>query len=107
MGLFVSHISGSRSPDSPYGLDSLLIRILYLLILLALWIPHEIQDDANENNKTKIITEFIKIIMNNLQNFETIYLKATINYHCYQMISKTFCQNKNRNLVDGLGTVQP
>ena len=37
-GVFVSHISGSRSPDSPYGLDTLLIRILYLLILLAQWI---------------------------------------------------------------------
>ena len=34
----VHTLSGSRSPDSPYGLDSLLIRILYLLILFARWI---------------------------------------------------------------------
>ena len=89
--VFVSHVSDSRSPDSPYGLDSLLIRILYLLILLTLCI-REIQDGGNENNKTKIITEFSK---SSWIIFTNILIIAKINYHCNQMISKTVCHNQS------------
>ena len=56
MGVFVSHISRSRSPDS------LLIRILYLLILLAQWTRTKSKMAHNENNKTKIIIIIIQKI---------------------------------------------
>ena len=36
-----------------------------------------------------------------LKLLEIIYLKAKINYRCYQMISEAVCQNKNLNLADG------
>ena len=72
-GSVCSHISGSQSPDSPYGSYSLLIWILYLLILLALWI-REIQDGGNENNKMKTNYRIPKINMKNLKSFFKLFI---------------------------------
>ena len=74
----------SRSPDSLYGLDSL--RILYLLILLAQWI-REIQDGAKPQTNITHWRNHCRIHQIHMNNLK--------------WLSRTVFHYKNQNLADG------